>query len=328
MERQKRESATEDKPGMQAKILRTCDSSFKDVEVCILVTYCPTGVAGTGINFTAQAFLDQGITTIACLICEEELDSIPEGQLPACSTVLTRLNAGYDFGAWAGVLRAVPELWQARRIYFVNDSIVGPNSNFEEMIESIRANDADFTALTASRIDVYHAQSYFFVYGSHALQNYSVQKAWCELPDYSTKKEVIKNCEQTQLRSLAELGMRTKIVFNLNDLIAHATDKELSKWSPTHHLWKELCLRGFPFLKVDIFHRPKWRTYGWEQFFSGKTAEAVRCQVRESITARNALSRNPPDRNHQTLSRALASVRRMARRYGKLFIAEWRFLRG
>lgn len=315
-------------PGAPARMVRASDSSFVGKDVCILVTFCPVGTPGQGLNFLASAFVEQGIQVVACLVTDVEVTALPANQLTVCSAVLTRMNAGHDFGAWAGVLRTIPELWQAERLFFVNDSVVGPNSNFRDLIESIRHTNADFTALTASRIHAFHAQSYFFVYGSRALQNQNVQKAWSDLPDYSAKEEVIRNCEQSQLNFFLDLELRTRIVFDLHDLFSQAKEKELSKWSPTHHLWRELCLRGFPFLKVDTFHRPKWRTDGWTQFFSAGAAEAVRLQVRESIAARNCLDSTLIAGGRGKSHSAWKLMKKSFRRYGKLLLAEWRLFRG
>ena len=61
-----------------------------------------------------------------------------------------RQNKGYDFAAWAHVLQLRAEILDAKVLYFINDSLIGPIdlTKFSDVIRKIRASKADVIGLS------------------------------------------------------------------------------------------------------------------------------------------------------------------------------------
>lgn len=299
-------------PGIAAKMLVAPATSVKGADVCLFVAYCPDGKVGPGLQYFLQKFIEQDIKVVLCLIVEDEAVTVNVADLTMCSSIVVRKNTGYDFGAWAGTLRTLPQLWEAKRLFFVNDSILGPNQNFGSLISNIRASSEDFIALTANWIDVYHAQSYFYVYQSNALQNETIRKSWDDLPDFPSKLDVIRECEQRQLRLICECGLNHRIMFPLNEKTAFLSAAEKDSFNPTHHAWGELVANGFPFLKADLFYRSKQNLSGWNRSFDH---DVIRLQLDVILSSR--------------VSRASTEVRAQhtSLKFLKKLIGEERFFR-
>ena len=66
--------------------------------------------------------------------------------------LFVRQAKGYDFAAWAHMLRLHPELFAAKIMYLTNDSVIGPidQSEFSDVISQIRDSKADVIALTGA----------------------------------------------------------------------------------------------------------------------------------------------------------------------------------
>jgi lipopolysaccharide biosynthesis protein len=286
-------------PGICAKILVAPSIALKGADVCLFVAYCPDGKVGSGLQYFLQKFVEQDIKVVLCLIVEAEDVAVNVADLPMCSSVLVRRNVGYDFGAWAGTLRTLPQLWEAKRLFFVNDSILGPNKNFGSLVEKIRGSSEDFIALTANWIDVYHAQSYFYVYQNNALRNNAIRKFWWELPDLPSKVQVIQECEQYQLELFRSVNLSSKIMFSMSGVLAELSAKKRQKFNPTHDAWRELLAEGFPFMKSDLFYKTGHDISGWGLYFQETNAEK---QVTEILASRLSVSSSSLRHNHSSLS--------------------------
>ena len=268
-----------------AFVIKNDEQDLAGKEVCLFVSYCPNGEIGPGLEFFLSAIKSQNIFVILCLISEGPQIELASDRLAMCSAVLYRQNIGYDFAAWAAMLRALPDLWNARRLYFSNDSILGPNKSFPAMIEKVRSEPADFIALTANWMDTYHAQSYFFVLNERAIKNHSVQDFWLDLPDYESKRKVIILCEQRQLALYQEIGLKTCILFDEVDA-GCAPLVDPARFNPTHHAWRHLLEAGFPFMKADMFYRPSTSPKGWSGYFDDRERVYLKFQLDEIVQSR------------------------------------------
>lgn len=285
-------------PGATAKILVPPTSSFREGDVCLFVAYCPDGRIGLGLQFFLKKIIEQDIKAVLCVVVENEAVTVNVADLTMCSSIVVRKNTGYDFGAWAGTLRTLPQLWEAKRLFFVNDSILGPNENFGSLIAKIRASSEDFIALTANWIDVYHAASYFFVYQNDALKNVEIKEYWRNLPDFPSKVDVIRNCEQYQLGLFKSENLSSKIMFLMSEVLAQLSDSKRQKFNPTHDAWRNLLNEGFPFIKADLFYRSGKDLTGWGQYFQ---KSAVLEQIGEILQSRLFETSRNVRKNHSSL---------------------------
>lgn len=268
------------------QIVKSPSQDFTDREVCLFLTYAPQSKVGPGIAHYAQSFVDNGIDVIMCLVVEDFETEVSVVGVNNFTSILRRKNGGYDFAFWASVLKAMPSLWNARRLYFTNDSILGPIFDMKHLLTQIRASSGDFVALTANYIDFYHAQSYFFVLQRDALKSDGVRKFWDFMPQYSTKEHVIRNCEQCQLPVYQAAGLNVDVLFPLMDIVEKLPPKAKEKFNPTHDAWETLISRGFPFLKADIIYR-QGRNPKLPASISNTVRLHLRRQLEEIVGARN-----------------------------------------
>jgi hypothetical protein len=84
-------------------------------------------------------------------------------ELTVADRVIVRRNINYDFGSWATAwICCHKELYSAKNIFFVNDSIIGPIHNIKPLLKMIANIKTDIWAITASQAERYHFQSYFW----------------------------------------------------------------------------------------------------------------------------------------------------------------------
>lgn len=271
-------------------ILKPPAHGMSDRDVCLFLTYAPNGSLGSGIYHLAASLQKQGMDVLLCLVTDG--DGCPDGAIFRAESffgICHRRNGGYDFAMWAATLKALPSLWTARRLYFVNDSILGPLFDIGDMIARIRASSSDFIALTANHIDVYHAQSYFFVLQGRSLRNEVVRTFWAEMPEYSSKTLTIRNCEQIQLPLYTAAGLAHDILFKLEDVSSSLSEEKRKRFNPTHNAWRELINAGFPFIKADLIHLLRIRAE-LPAHISRSVRDVLRQQLDEIVLARTTSS--------------------------------------
>src|SRR4030095_11291646 len=94
-------------------------------EIALFVAHSPDGSVKPHVRHYLAALQQNGIHPV--LIVTTDLEFYAEPALLALVEGLyVRTNVGYDFGAWAHVVRQNPQLLSADILYLVNDSIIGP----------------------------------------------------------------------------------------------------------------------------------------------------------------------------------------------------------
>lgn len=228
----------------------------QDEEICLFVAFAPDGVLPPLTITQIVALRAGGLRVVLCVNVLDTEAPVDPGLVHQADDVVLRDNAGYDFAAWADIMRSRPVLWQAGLLLFANDSMVTLTAGIPSLLCRIRRSSGDFIALTDSRMHRRHVQSYLFAYRSIALAAEPVQAFWQGVEVLHDKQEVIHRYEFALL-DLAErqAGLRTEILYPLTELLG--TDRRrLMAISPTHHLWRQLLLRGFPFVKAELLRAP------------------------------------------------------------------------
>lgn len=220
-------------------------------DVCLLVTFAPDGTASPAAQCLANALVAEDFYVRLCFIVQDETQPISRTGIDVAVDVVIRRNGGYDFAAWADMLRADPKLWNARRLIFANDSIVGPFSAFPVMIRRLRNSKADFVGLVESHGPVHHFQSFFFAYQKRALKNPQIRQFWDQMPAHKDKLDVITHCELVLLDIVKQACLASEALFPFANVFP-GTYHELN---PSFHFWERLLLAGFPFIKAEVMGR-------------------------------------------------------------------------
>lgn len=213
-------------------------------EHAIFVAYAATGMLQPYVRRFLRMLREQGISV--CLVVNTDRPVVLDDEILAqVSSAVVRENKGYDFGAWAHMLRLEPRLYDADCLYIINDSIVGPSTEaaFAEMISRVRQNSADLLGLTESLERGWHLQSYFLRASARLLKSYAFQlfvNGVCVVAD---KNAIINEFEVPLAQRVRQAGFVVDSVFKVDEAR-----------NPTLFAWKRLLSAGFPFIKRSLLH--------------------------------------------------------------------------
>src|SRR3989338_1704360 len=221
-------------------------------EVCLFVAHAPYGQLAEFTSHYLQELRRSGLRVVVCLAVDNLDSPIQSDWLNHAVAVLLRENAGFDFGAWSDLLKLVPELWEARRLLFANDSVVGPFQPLFDVFDRIRKKDAGFFALTDCTLFQYHAQSYFFGWAGQNLSAPELRAFWDSVKNFSDKEEAIQHYE-IPLLSLCDVlpDQSRQILFGIHDVFGPYAEM-LPPFSAAHHAWQALIRSGNPFIKTEV----------------------------------------------------------------------------
>ncbi len=209
-------------------------------EYAIFVAYAPTGMVQPFVRRFLAMIADEGIK-IALVVNSDRPVLLDEDLLALVDCAMVRENRGYDFGAWAHLLRLEPALYAAEALYIINDSIFGPSDpkRFGETIAAVRANPADLVGLTESLERGWHMQSYFLRVSSELLSSYAFQVFVNSVRVIPDKDEIINAFEVPLTQRIIEHGFTADAVFKVDEAR-----------NPTLFQWKRLLAAGYPFVKI------------------------------------------------------------------------------
>jgi len=160
--------------------------------------------------------------------------------------VWVRSNVGYDFGAWAEVLKITGRFDDTAhaRTYLVNDSIIGPTSllQFNDMINMIDNLNIDLIGLTNNHSPINHVQSYFLSFTDIGLKNSIIKDFFYNIENKESISEVVSSYEIPLANVALKAGLSVGVIFpaegHLDPCIFEADT---------------LLVRGMPFIKRKIF---------------------------------------------------------------------------
>lgn len=286
-------------PRMLGPVGRICMkepiSSVDGCEVCLFVMHCPLGAPSEYTLVYLDELKRAGLLVIVCLAVEDLSIPIADSLMELADAMLLRENGGYDFGAWADLLRRFPQVWSAERLYFVNDSILGPFGSLGPIIQSIRDRDAGFFALSESTQTQYHAQSFFFGWNRVNLASPLLREFWAGISNLRDKEAVILNYEfgiGPLSGNLPDLSQH--VVFGFQQILG-SDPSELLGVNPTHIGWRRLLAAGFPFVKTDLLRDgvPNLECGDWEVLCAAHGADVAAMHRSLETSRLNRLPRPP-----------------------------------
>jgi len=262
-------------PVVEQRCLKYPPGSMAGQELCLFVTHCPLGAPHDYTLAYLSELKRAGLLVIVCLVVEDLAIPVADSLMELADGVLLRKNGGYDFGAWADLLRQFPQAWGAGRLYFANDSILGPFKSLGPIIDSIRDSNAGFFALSECTTTNLHMQSFFFGWNQANLASGVLRRFWQDVGNFQTKADVILNYEFGISPLCTELNDTTQqIMFGFQKIFG-CSPAELSGVNPTHHGWKLLLAVGFPFVKADLLRDgvANVDSNDWESVFAAQGAD-------------------------------------------------------
>jgi lipopolysaccharide biosynthesis protein/glycosyltransferase involved in cell wall biosynthesis len=239
------------------------EEKLANQKVCLFVAYCKDDLEKTKLRYL-RCIKENGFKVVLVI----NSDAKDEGRYETkeikgiADCLIVRKNVGFDFGGWAHAIRLVPEIFSAEMLLFCNDSVVGPSSAFDGMMNDIVHDAADVVALTESHEERKHFQTYFFVAKRRALELMRRTGYWRKIQQFTRKRDVIKDYELGMHQFLIEADMTVKTLFDLDSLnVQHERN-------PLHFHWRELVGLGFPFVKRELLLKNPYSVdlSMWEDF--------------------------------------------------------------
>ncbi|MDM0017560.1 rhamnan synthesis F family protein [Variovorax saccharolyticus] len=233
-------------------------------EMALFVTHAPHGTIKPHVPVYVDALRRQGVAVTLIVASERMGEFLLDGIEDRVDGLYIRQNQGFDFAAWAHVIRDV-DLSQAHTLYLVNDSLIGPlnESSFAETMKRIRSSHAELLCLTDNMERGHHFQSYFLVAKGRAvpeLEDFLFKVTTCD-----SKEEVIDAYEVKLMPYFKERGYAREALFP-----APITS------NTTITRWRELIADGFPFVKTAVLRAVEnsdWREVLSAQGFDPQVAE-------------------------------------------------------
>jgi len=226
-----------------------------DNEMALFVTHSPDGYLKPHVLHYLVMLKRHRIDVVLIVAADCPFRESEPELLSMLGGLFVRENKGFDFAAWAHVLRLCPDLFNAPALYLLNDSLFGPTNDlaFGKLLERVRSSEADVVGMTDNYEIEWHIQSYFIVIKRNALISTVVREFFGSVVSFREKDDVIRVYEVKFAPTLKAAG-----------LICEALFPSVDKVNPTVFHWKRLIRAGFPFVKVqtlrDSFGSDDWRS--------------------------------------------------------------------
>jgi tetratricopeptide (TPR) repeat protein len=210
-------------------------------EVALFVTHSPHGRLKPHVYHYLESLKRQDISVVLIVNADRSFEAVDVNFASEIDGVFVRQNEGYDFGAWAHVLRLHPELFDAEILYLLNDSVIGPTNDiaFRNILTRLRNSPADVVGLTENFDRAWHVQSYFLALKHRALSSAELRKFINGIVSYRDIEDVINEFEVRFASIVKAAGLNCEAMFPATDVR-----------DPTIYHWKRLLESGFPFVKV------------------------------------------------------------------------------
>jgi hypothetical protein len=244
-------------PPLAATARSTQPVAMKQVnvqELCLFVTHAASPALKPHVVDHVTALLDAGIAVVLIANADIELSSLQVpaelvGRLHGC---LVRENIGLDFAAWAHAYCLLKPNSIERRLYLINDSIIGPldRGAYDVLLGRIRGATADAVGLTSNPDPHPHLQSFYLVFNERLLRSATLDAFLRSVVNMPQKQNVI-DCYEIWLSPfLQRSGFQTTAIFpNFSKLPP-------PKRNDTLLAWRELVDAGFPFIKSMVLRDP------------------------------------------------------------------------
>jgi len=231
--------------------------------VALFVTHTPTATLKPHLRHHLEALRDARLSIVLIIATDAASVHVHPDIEALADIIFVRQNRGFDFAAWAHVMRKRPEVLASRTLYLVNDSTIGPfgSAAFGNLSRQIEARAADIIGLTDNHELGWHLQSYFLVLKHSALRSEAVKNFFDSVVSYYDKNDVINEYETQFTGLMAAAGLRCDALFKTDEPINH-----------TAFRWRELIDRGFPYLKVTLLSRLITRAdiVGWRDHLTAR----------------------------------------------------------
>lgn len=239
------------------QIVFGADTALADAKVAVLAHWSEQGEPDAALQYLLVALRAEGFTLVVACGCRPSNEPLWASLV---DVLLWRDCTGYDFTSWKAAFAVLPDLFSAREVLCVNDSILGPINPLGKIHAAMAALPCDFWGLVESREKRRHLQSYYLLYRPSALQHPAFRQFWDCVDINPNKLSAVLRYEVLLAPWLATNGLRPAA-------FVPSTCFPDTNANPCHYFWRPLLTRfGMPFLKRDLLRRACTHPFlqGWE----------------------------------------------------------------
>lgn len=223
-------------------------------EICLFVSYAPNALIKPHVRHHINSLIGAGISVALVINVDDvhaDLSSLSVDGLKLAG-LYVRENKGFDFGAWSHLYSMMPTSLGMRRLYLVNDSMIGPLSAqmFAKLMHKIKISTADMLGLIANTKPAFHLQSFFLVFNESILKDKRFDRFLKTIWSFPTKEMVIELYEVRLTQLIRDLGYVAEPLFEIE------TDR-YQKTDAVIHRLDELLEIDFPYVKTSMASRPQ-----------------------------------------------------------------------
>jgi ADP-heptose:LPS heptosyltransferase/GT2 family glycosyltransferase/tetratricopeptide (TPR) repeat protein len=249
-------------------------------ETALFVTHSPNGRVKPHVGHYLESLRRHGIAVILIVVADMPFTVDDADFMDSVDGLFVRQNQGFDFSAWAHVLRLYEKIFTVDILYLLNDSIIGPTNDkdFVAILDSVRSSTAALVGLTENYERGWHISSYFLAVKRKGLASSIFYEFMQSIVSYDDKEDVINSFEVRLAPLLESAGLKCEALFPAIDC-----------FNLTIFHWKYLIESGFPFLKVMTIRdaipdvdTSDWRDVLGKQGYDVSLAERTLAQAKRS----------------------------------------------
>jgi lipopolysaccharide biosynthesis protein len=218
-------------------------------KAAVLVHWAESPMLTRSFTTYAGQLAEAGYRLVVVSGCESEQPLEWRGRRPDGTIVIRKPNLGYDFGSWAVALHELPAIAQAQRTILTNDSLVGPFSSIQPILDRFEASPVDVYGLTDTRQYFRHLQSYFLAFNGGVLADEPLAAFYADVRIEPTKWDIIRRYELGLNLLLRRESYAFSTAFRADEFVTPGDNPVIIAW------WK-LLERGYPFVKREIIRDP------------------------------------------------------------------------
>lgn len=232
---------------VESAFINVLKKSEPSDRVTLLITHSADGKIKPHVENYATELSRGGLSIFLIVASDFGNVVIPESLMSTCSHVVIRQNTGFDFAAWAHVIKTNTWLQNCKEITLTNDSIIGPiGISGSDLMKKVRSSSADVIGLVENNEHAIHLQSFFLVFREKAIQSKEFKSFWAAVVNHNDKSKVIRDYEITFTSRLQASGLTTDCIF-----------EKAGENNATIFKWENLLDEGFPFLKFEVVKNAK-----------------------------------------------------------------------
>jgi hypothetical protein len=185
--------------------------------------------------------------------------------------ITQRRNDGLDFASWAIAIMKYSILERYDSLLITNDSIIGPFTSLNLVIDSFDGSGNSLCGLTESMKREHHLQSYFIYFNKSIIKTAFIHDFWRSVKLLKSKSKIIKRYEIGLSKLVLQNGYNLKAMVpfsqimeyceEMGDSFQYSEDLKKNNLNPTLFMWDILIEHfKFPFLKRELLTQNRFKS--------------------------------------------------------------------